>query len=258
LFRKLTEEDFAVLRKPLESGRQNPSSFAAILILSIFLQALMFFLTYIVAADSSLYPNMEIIFVTHLIVTSILILLSIIYSIPAIYMKFQRLQYLVTIMVSQNLFGVFFYIAALFIIGSNRLGLNVSRESLLFFTFVTLLFGLLIFIATSIRFYILLRNGRYQKGSKKDEIRGGFETKSYLPIAIIGGVGLVFVIQYIARNSYMFDINVIIVILIGPLLFYAMLFVLPEQIVILYCKYRFDSFNFNNKGELNPMGRKGA
>src|SRR5699024_1848901 len=133
------------------------------LILSVFLQGLMFFLTYVVAADRSNYPYMEIIFIVHLIITVILILFSIIFSIRAVYMKYQKVQYLVTIMVSQNLFCVFFYIAALFLISTDRLGLSTSIESVIFFTFITILLGVLIFIATFIRFYILLRNGKYRK-----------------------------------------------------------------------------------------------
>src|SRR5699024_4680468 len=117
VFKKLSEEDFVTLRGPFESGRQSPGSLAPILILSIFLQGLMFFLTYAVAADRSNYPYIEIYFIVHLIITIILILFSVIYSIPAVYMKSQKIQYLVTIMVSQNLFGVFFYLSAIFIIG---------------------------------------------------------------------------------------------------------------------------------------------
>jgi len=108
----------------------------------------------------------------------------------------------------------------------------------------------LVFIATSVRFYILLRNGLYRKGSKKDKLRGRFETKSYIPAAVLGGMGLVFVIQYIARTSAIIDVDIMIVIVIGILLFFVMLFVLPEQLVILYCKYRFKSFNFDKRGYL--------
>ncbi len=39
---KLKEEDFAVLRGPLESGRQSPSSLGAMFILSLFLHPLFF------------------------------------------------------------------------------------------------------------------------------------------------------------------------------------------------------------------------
>jgi len=41
-----------------------------------------------------------------------------------------------------------------------------------------------------------------------------------------------------------------IFIVIGIGLFWVMLFVLPEQLVILYCKIRFQRFNFNERGFL--------
>ena len=101
-----------------------------------------------------------------------------------------------------------------------------------------------------IRFYILLQRGEYRKGSKKEELRGRFEVKSYIPAATVAGTGLVFVIQYIARLSTLNDLNMVIFIVIGIGLFFTMVFVLPEQLVILYCKIRFQSFNFNERGYL--------
>ncbi|WP_449354455.1 hypothetical protein ACUL41_15355 [Virgibacillus natechei] len=247
---KLTEKDFTVLRGSLESGRQSPNSFGGMFILSIFLQTLMFFLTYVVVADKSDYPFQEYMFIIHLIITIIIILLSVIYAIPAVYMKKQKSQYLVSIIISQNLFGAFPYLFTLFIAGRS----NSTENSLLVMTIITLLIGMLIFIATYVRFYILLQKGDYRKGSKKDKLRGRFETKSYLPMAIIGGVGVVYIIQYMARNFYFFPLDFMLIAIICLVIFYAMLFVLPEQLVILYCKYRFDSFNFNENGNLKPMG----
>ncbi|MFC6039546.1 hypothetical protein ACFPYN_08930 [Paenisporosarcina macmurdoensis] len=127
----------------------------------------------------------------------------------------------------------------------------MSSESMLNFTYIVLSIGLLIFIVTCIRFNVLLRKGKYRKGSKKDELRRHFEAKSYIPIASIVGLGLVFVIQYMARSSVINDLNMIIFIVIAITLFFIMLFILPEQLVILYCKYRFKSFNFNKQGYLN-------
>ena len=256
LLNKLSEEDFVVLRGSLESGRQRPSALSPMLILAIFFQALMFFLAYVVGADKSIFPNQKIMFQIHLVITVILILLSIMYAIPSVFKRMQKTQYLLTILVSQNLFGAFFYIMALSFIGKIR-GLTV--ESLLNFTYVTLLFGVLIVMLTCIRFYILLKKGEYRENSKRDKVRGRFETKSYLPMAIIGGMGLVYIIQYLARNIYVIDVNLVTIILIGPLLFYIMLFVLPEQLIILYCKCRFESFNYEQNGNLKPLGtRKGA
>lgn len=70
---KLDEKDFAVLRGPLESGRQSPKSIGRILILSVFLQTLLFFLTYVVAADHTKFPFKDILFYLHLVGTTILL-----------------------------------------------------------------------------------------------------------------------------------------------------------------------------------------
>lgn len=247
---KLKEEDFEVLRKPLESGRQSPKSLAFTLLLCVFLQALLFALEYYVAADSTMYPYKDQILQVHLWITVGLIVLSLIYSIPAVYKRSGKVQYLLSILVSQNLFSFSIFISALFFIGNKGEGKNATPESLLNFTWILVFIGLLIFIATFIRFYILLKKGHYRKGSKKDELRGKFETTSYIPAAIIGGLGIVFIIQYIVRNSAIDDLNMMTVIIGGITLFFVMLFILPEQLVILYCKFRFKSFNFNERGYL--------
>ncbi len=251
MFANLTVKDFEVLRGPLESGRQSPSALAGALVLSVFLQALLFSLEYFMAGNATVYPYKDEILKVHFWITAGITVLSLIYAIPAVYKRSGKIQYLVTILVAQNLFSVSLFISALFLIALEGEGVSFTAESLLNFTYILLLIGLLIFIATSVRFYILLRNGHYRKGSKKDALRGRFETKSYIPAAILGGIGLVFVIQYIARTSVNTDINGMVVIVIGILLFFVMLFILPEQLVILYCKFRFKSFNFNERGRLN-------
>ena len=79
-------------------------------------------------------------------------------------------------------------------------------------------------------------------------------------MVIIGSTGLVYILQYLVRTLGLDDFNVMTVIVIGALLFFTMLFVLPEQLVMLYCKFRFDSFNYSKKGKLKPFNkqRKGA
>lgn len=250
---RLKEDDFKVLRGSFESGRQRPGALGSMLILSIFLQALMFFLAYVAAGDDSIFPNKEAMFKFHLVTTIIFILLSIIYAIPKVYLNSQKVQYLITIFVSQNLFGILPYTMALFYIGKSY---SVTRESLLAFTFITLSFGVLIFIITCIRFYILLKKGQYREGSKKDEIRSRTEAgiKSYLPMIITGSIGLLFIIQFLVRTFGLMDIQTIFMLSLCILVLYAMLFVLPEQLVTLYCKYRFDSFNYDKYGNLKPMG----
>jgi hypothetical protein len=251
VFSKLKEEDFEVLRGPLESGRQSPSSLGFILILSIFLQAMLFALVYFMAAASTIYPYKEEILKVHFGITLILIVLCLIYAIPAVYKRSGKIQYLISILVTQNMSSIPFLLMALFLIGKDGEGLIATAESLINFTYILLFIGLLVFVATCIRFYILLRKGHYRKGSKKGELRGKFEITSYIPSAIIAGVGIVFIIQYIARNSAIDNINDVILIVGGILAFFVMLFILPEQLVILYCKLRYKSFNFNVRGYLN-------
>lgn len=254
---KLQEVDFEVLRGPLESGRQSPNSLGFALILGIIFQPMLYALEYFVAADLTIFPYKEEILRGHFWLTAVLVFLSIIYVIPVVYKISEKMQYLVSILVSQNLFSISIFICALFLIAKDDgEGKVPSSESLLNFTYITFGIGLIIFIVTFIRFYILLRKGHYRKGSKKDQLRGRFENTSYVPATIIGSLGLVFIIQYIARFSAINDLNIVIVIVIGIALFFVMLFVLPEQLVILYCKFRFKSFNFNERGYLNKI-RKG-
>ena len=247
---KLSEEDFEVLKEPLKSGRQAPDAIAGTLVLTIFLQAILFAMEYFVVAQGTIYPYKEEILTIHFWITGGLILFSLLYSIPAVYKRSDKIQYSISILVSQNLFSLSFLILSLFIVGNESIdGNNVSMESLLNFTYVTLGIGLLIFIVTCIRFYILLRKGAYREGSKKEELRARFEGKSYIPAATIAGIGLVFVIQYIVRFSNV-DFSLILFVVIGISLFFVMVFILPEQLVILYCKIRFQSFNFNERGYL--------
>jgi len=81
--------------------------------------------------------------------------------------------------------------------------------------------------------------------------------KSYLPVIIAGSIGVLFIVQFLIRN-----INVdlltqgfepLLVIILGPILFFTMMFVLPEQLILLYCKYRFEGFNFYMSGHLKEL-----
>lgn len=246
MFNKLTEEDFAVLRGPLESGRQSPNSLATTLILGIFLQALIFYLTYYVAAEYTVYPNVDTIFKIHFWLTAAFILLSLLFGIPTVFKMHEKFQYFLSIVVSQNL-SVLIYLAALFMLGEEE---GASIESLLSFTWITLLIGALLFISTFTRFFVLLKKGHYRKGTRADELRAKFETTSYIPIAIIGGIGLVFLIQFVMKMGSSNFFDTLMFVFLPLAIFYTMIFVLPEQLVMLYCKFRFKSFNFDERGYL--------
>ena len=247
MLEKLTIEDVSVLREPLVSGRQSPNALGGALVLGVFMQILVYYLEYAVLGRMTNFPYKDQILTVHFWVTVALVILSAIYAIPLIYKRSQKTQYLVSILVSQNIFAIFLYICGLFLLGENQ---EVSEKSLLTFTIVTLSFGLLLLIATVIRFSILLRQGKYRKGSKRDELRAKFETKTYIPAVIIGSIGLVFIIQFAVRTFNLADIEEAVITVLCFAVFYTMIFVLPEQLVILYCKIRFKSFNFDKRGYL--------
>ena len=247
MLHKLKEKDFAVLRGPLESGRQSPDSLAGALFLLIFLQALIYYVTYYIAAEVTVFPNVEKIQTIHLWVTVCLVCLCAIYSLPMIYKRSQKIQYLISVLSVQNIGMVSIYLSGVFIVGEME---GITVESLVMFTKITIGIGVLLFVATCIRFYILLKNGHYRNGSKKGQLREGFETTSYIPLAIIGSTGLVFVIQYMVRMFGWMGFEDMFIVVLAMGLFYTMIFVLPEQLVILYCKFRFKSFNFDKDGVL--------
>ncbi|WP_409295960.1 ABC transporter ATPase [Peribacillus sp. SCS-26] len=246
--RKLEYQDFATLRMPLESGRQSPSSLGGALILSLFCQPLIFYCIYYVAATYSNYPGIEQIKRIHLPITALLCLLSLIFAIPPVYKKWENLQYLVLILVSQNVFGLCVYLGGLFEVGN---GEGTTSSSLLTFTWITLLIGAALFLFTVIKFRILLQRGHYRTGGKKERMRMKFETSSYIPTAIIGSLGLFYIIQYSIRYTGIADAEQLMIIVLCFAVFYTILFVLPEQIVILYCKFRFKAFTFDRNGYLH-------
>lgn len=255
MFNKLFVEDFAVLKEPFESERQSPRNLGGILILAAIFQVLMFYLTYNVAAQSTVFPNVEKIQSYHFWITVILVVASILFSIPAVYNRGQKTQYLLSILITQT-FGVMMYLSSIFLLGN---GYSVTEQSIITVTNVTLGIGVLIIIATSIRFYLLLKKGEYRAGSKRAELRGSLENniKSNMSTIIIGAVGVGYMVQSMIRFSALDDMFMII---LGLGLFYAILFVLPEQLVILYCKFRFKSFNYDLKGYLlseNPDSKGG-
>ncbi|MCC5804404.1 hypothetical protein [Rossellomorea vietnamensis] len=252
MLNKLPEHYFEVLKAPI-SGRQSPSSLGGNLILAIPLQWLIYYLTYSIASLYTKYPATEAIQKIHFVAIICLSILSLFFGIPAIYKRFEKLQYLVTILVSQLLFtfpGLFW---ALFTIGE---GEQATADSLMMFTAIVLTTAVLLLGITIFRFLKLLKKGEYQEGSLRGQIRERFETNSYLPIAIVGGIGFVFIIQYFIRNFQIESLESATLIILPLLIFYTMILVLPEQLVILYCKFKFDGFNVF-KSSIEPSKKVG-
>ncbi|RIW29377.1 ABC transporter ATPase [Bacillus salacetis] len=208
--------------------------------MAIPLHWLLYYITHSTASSYTKYPGTETIKEIHFTATICISILSLLFGIPAIYKRFEKLQYLVSILVSHMLFTVPGLLWPLFTIGQGEIA---TAESLVTFTVIIFTTAAILLGVTIFRFLRLLKKGEYQEGSARGEIRERFEAKSYFPIAVVGGLIVVFITQYFIRNFQMNSIESITLIILPLLIFYAMIFVLPEQLVILYCKFRFDSFN---------------
>ncbi len=174
--------------------------------------------------------------------TNAYVLCNILYS-----SRGHKIQYLISILAIQNIGAAGCYLSAIFAIGSWS---DITVMALMDLTKLTLIVGMVVFLATSIRFYILLLKAKYRRGSQKDQLRNKFEKSSYLPLAILGSTVFFIVSQYFVRMLNWTDIQMMITAIMFIGVFYTMIFVLPEQLMILYCKFRFKSFNFDKDGVL--------
>ncbi|MDE5415231.1 hypothetical protein [Alkalihalobacterium chitinilyticum] len=247
ILKKFNEQDYLVLRIPFETNRQSPSSLGRVFVLCIFCQALLLFLEFYVAGYS-VFPHIDQIVWLHLVLSVLLTVVSIFFSVPKIYNKYQKSQYLISILISHNLFTISTFILLFACLGTMVTSNNDAIQLQVLAT-VMLWLGLLVFLVTCIRFYILLKKGHYRKGSANDRLRSKFDTKSYLPTVIIISLGFFYIMQFLFRQVDIAQMDLLFIIVILILIFYVMLFVLPEQLVILYCKYRFKSFIFESNGK---------
>ncbi|MEK3806238.1 ABC transporter ATPase [Bacillus sp. FSL H8-0547] len=242
----LSVEYYRVLRKPLESGRQSPNSLAGALLLGSALQFLVWFLTYNVAGKYTNYPNIDEIKDVHFIMTMVLIGCSILFSLPFVYKKAEKTQYFVSIVTTQN-FGVSFFLIAMFLIGENE---EITENMLMSFTNISMIFGVLLLVSTFVRYYILINLGHYKSGSSYDLRRKEIEKRLHLPTIIVSSTALIYIIQHVVRVLGIANIDTIVMVAMFISISYTLIYVLPEQLIILYCKFRFKSFNFNERGYL--------
>lgn len=66
-------------------------------------------------------------------------------------------------------------------------------------------------------------------------------------------IAAVFIMIFIISNFDLKGIDSLFMCTMFILISYVMLYVLVEQLLILYCKFRFDSFNFEQTGRIKPM-----
>ncbi|MBS2967612.1 hypothetical protein J9317_02350 [Metabacillus sp. KIGAM252] len=151
---------------------------------------------------------------------------------------------MMSILTTQNL-GASFFLMALFLLGEKE---GINENTLISFTIISMFFGALILVSTFIRYFLLLYRGHYKRDSASDKRRG--EKGFHLPIIVTGSIALIYIIQQAVKVFGFADIETISIIVLFSSISYAIIYVLPEQLIILYCKYRFKSFTFNERGYL--------
>lgn len=122
MFRTLREKDFEAIRNSALS-RQTPSNLAGAFIICIPLLWLMYFLVFYVAGDATgdvtNYPLFSEMMLICFWFTVVLTVLMSVFTFRYFYMKFQKIQYILAIVLSHALFSLSVYLAALFIIGKS-------------------------------------------------------------------------------------------------------------------------------------------
>lgn len=248
----LTEEDFAVLNGPLESGRQSPDALGGNLILVAVMIVGMLVLFNWIFFVSDLEEGYKIALIILIIVDVIgiaLIIFSIVFSIRRVYETRQSAQYFIVILVTQYIFGLLFYLAGLFIILHDlQHGYRgtVGEEELVLFAIASFSIGIFIFIFSFIRFVRLLRKGKFRKNTSRDKIRGQLEarTDEFKKVGIFSGMAMLGTATSIFQMFPVHDAGSLLIVTIGITLFFVMLFILPEQLVSWYCIKKFKSFRY--------------
>ncbi|WP_079709016.1 hypothetical protein [Paraliobacillus ryukyuensis] len=251
MLNSLTLMDFLVLRKHFESKRYSPKNLGNLFILILLFQALFLFLEYFIGGYSN-FPFKENVLKTHLVISSLIGVISIVFIIPKVNVRLQEIQFTLFILLSQNLFGVSLYLLGLLALTAS---MTIERNTIFNLIIITLLVGILVLVTSSIRIYFLLINGKFRKGTIKDQIRSKWEATSVSVASIVipVGIAITFILRFLNENIDLKNIDILITSTSFICVFYLMIFFLPEQLVLLYCKYRFDSFKFERNGRLKPV-----
>src|SRR5699024_6211044 len=116
--------------------------------------------------------------------------------------------------------------------------------------------GVMIIIVGFLRFNYLLTNGKFREGSDLDLKRQTTEESAtdYIRAILIIVVGIGIIALTMVKYLEVAQLDRLLIASFGILVFYYVLYKLPVQLCILYCKRRFKSFNFDTEGNIYPVG----
>lgn len=256
---QLDESYFFVFRGPIDSGRQRPESLAGTLLFApLLLIGLLVLANIFVFMDriEPAHPGVIIFCIILSVIGGIITLLSFIYSFKGVYETRQSTQYMITIWVSQFLFGHLLYWLALYIVFDGKQFhhyYNIDGHKMILFIVVTFLAGIGLFLYTFTRLVHKIVEGEFQQGTKRAQLRSRMEmnTDELKRIGIQAGVGLSLTFISLVKLLNVNDLQIVFISSIGITLFFVMWIILPEQIVTWYCIKRFDRFKFKEDADSN-------
>lgn len=250
---KLSEEDFAVLNGPLKSGRQSPESLGGILLLTPFIVGVFLLIGNLFVFMDRIEPAHDVVIILILLydlVGLVVATLAIFFASKKVYKSRQAGQYLFVTIISPYLFGILPLAIALYMIFDDvqfNHNFTVGNTEMVLFIIGILALGVMVFLFAFLRFIKRLEDGKYHKKNKSDTNEGFLEGRSlnFKKIYTIFGVAFILVAIILLTVLHVTDVETLFISSLTIMIFYSMLFILPEQIVIWYCIKRFKSFQVN-------------
>ena len=253
---KLEEEDFVIFRIPFETGRQSLSNIKRGLLLGVFVQFLFGGVFIYVVADPEVYPNeiKTILIGLSYLITTCLIIISIIFTLPNMYKKRQHIQYLIFSLMLLNVSGLSLYLMSMLFL--NR-GAIMDHSTYIILICITFLLLFLFFVLITLRLISSLEKGFYRRESRKfdyeDKYKEDTKRLTKLPEVTVGIVGLIIIMNSLFKYSNL-AIELLIATILCFLLPYISVYMFAHSLITYYCKKRFTSFNFDEDGNLYPLG----
>lgn len=256
-FNTLFEEDFAFFRIPFKSRRQTLTNLKKGLYFGIFLQTFLSFIHFFIWQDpvNDFGLLLNILLVISFSISIILIIMSIIFTLPSVYQQKQHTQYLVVSLMLLNVFGLSMYTIGLYLLQMN---VDITENAFRIFVIVSIFLYAVFMIFVFMRLTRSLMKGEFREDTGKYDHERALKqdkkrTSKFLEFTVVL-IGIIFIVQFMLNNFVTMDVRMMILTIIMLLLPYLMLYMFGHSLITYYCKKRFASFNFDDEENLNPSG----
>ncbi|MEI3613190.1 hypothetical protein [Pseudogracilibacillus sp. SO30301A] len=253
---QFTEMDLGLFRSSFESGRQAPKSAARWLWVNVITQVIMCLILLRAAIDAErLVAFKQGMMKTVFLFTIVIIILSIIYSIPYFYKKQEHIQYrILSLGLGNNVISIPYFCGIFMLMQENNI-----PDFIYFLVAVSLiLLGVGMFFMIVHKTSKAIKTGyfsRHSNQSNYDEtVQKDKAFISNLPGLIFGGAGLLLIIGTSIPYLKTADGEAIFMAMLAIICYFFGIHIITMNLIAIYCKERFRSFNFPEEGHLYPWG----